>query len=118
MPVKDLYTISILDQSADCIVSEVRIDPAHPVFQGHFPGSPVLPGVIQLEMVRESVSNALGRKLAMAELITCKFLEVLNPVESPAMTLDIRFKGETTLDVTATGSDGASTFFKLRASYR
>ena len=31
----------------------VRLDASHPVYRGHFPGHPVLPGVCTLQLVRE-----------------------------------------------------------------
>lgn len=118
MPVSGLYTIQILEKEADAVTAEVRVDPAHRLFEGHFPGSPVLPGVVQLEMVKVALSDALGRELALKEMATCKFLEVFNPLETPVMTLTIKYKGGDALDVTASGSQGGSTYFKLRASYR
>ena len=30
----------------------VRLDASHPVYRGHFPGHPVLPGVCTLQLVR------------------------------------------------------------------
>lgn len=36
------------------IWAERRIDPADPVFQGHFPDYPILPGVLQIEMIGQA----------------------------------------------------------------
>lgn len=118
MPVAGLYTIRIIEKQADTVTADVQIDRAHRLFDGHFPGSPVLPGVVQLEMVKVALSDALGRDLALKEMATCKFLEVFNPAEIPSMTLHIRYKEGDLLEVTASGSYGTSTYFKLRATYR
>lgn len=42
--------ITELDLEGPCIRGRRRIDPEDPIFAGHFPGHPVYPGVLQVEM--------------------------------------------------------------------
>jgi 3-hydroxyacyl-[acyl-carrier-protein] dehydratase len=118
MSLDDLYSIDIINTDAEKVVATVNIDAAHPVFEGHFPGSPVLPGVVQLEVMKRVMEKHLDRALSMAEMSTCKFLEVLNPTATPALTIEIKYKQSDLLELTASGTSGATTFFKARASYR
>jgi 3-hydroxyacyl-[acyl-carrier-protein] dehydratase len=117
MPLSDLYTITTLDQAPGQITCALQIDAEHAVFQGHFPGAPVLPGVVQLEMVKAVLSKAFGKSFALKEISTCKFLEVLNPAETPELTIHIQYKGDEPLDVNASGKQGDKTYFKARASF-
>ncbi|MBO9611512.1 MAG: 3-hydroxyacyl-ACP dehydratase [Dyadobacter sp.] len=117
MPLSDLYTITSLEQVPGQITCTLQIDATHPVFQGHFPGAPVLPGVVQVEMVKAVLSKALEKAFALKEMSTCKFLEVLNPAETPELTLHIQYKGDEVLDVNASGKHGEKTYFKARASF-
>ncbi|MGX5853655.1 3-hydroxyacyl-ACP dehydratase [Dyadobacter jiangsuensis] len=117
MSLSNLYKITSLDQTSEQITCTLQIDAAHPVFQGHFPGSPVLPGVVQLEMVKAVLSKALGKVFALKEMSTCKFLEVLNPTETSELTIQIQYKGMEPLDVNAAGKYGEKTYFKARASF-
>ncbi len=117
MPLRNLYTITNLDHTPNQITCTLQLDAGHPVFQGHFPGSPVLPGVVQLEMVKAVLSNALGKPFALKEMSTCKFLEVLNPAETPELTIHIQYKGDELLDVNASGKHGDKTYFKVRANF-
>lgn len=41
------------------IVAELDVDPNLPLFQGHFPGKPVLPGVIQMEALAQAACCCL-----------------------------------------------------------
>lgn len=44
-----LFVSRILEQSADRIVCEWDVSPDHEFFRGHYPGSPLLPGVLVCE---------------------------------------------------------------------
>ena len=50
------------------------------VFQAHFPGQPITPGVCILQMVTELLEDCTGRQLAVTRVKNAKFLTVLTPV--------------------------------------
>jgi 3-hydroxyacyl-[acyl-carrier-protein] dehydratase len=49
-----------LESTTDNIASEIRINAEHHLFNGHFPGAPVTPGVIQLQMIKTVFGKAYG----------------------------------------------------------
>ena len=36
---------------------EIELNPGHALYQGHFPGQPVVPGVCTLQMIKESAEQ-------------------------------------------------------------
>lgn len=42
--------------------AELAIPAAHPAYAGHFPGHPVLPGVVLLDYARRAIETACGRR--------------------------------------------------------
>ena len=41
------------------VVATYRVKSEHPIFQGHFPGRPILPGVIQVEIMAQAAAFTL-----------------------------------------------------------
>lgn len=69
------------------------IDPAHAAFAGHFPGNPIVPGVLLLGRVLRAVGATMGARVNAVS--TARFHAVLRPGE----TFDIELEpaGETTV---------------------
>lgn len=49
----------------------------HPAFAGHFPGRPIVPGVLLLDMTQRAIESAIGQLLT--ELPVAKFLSPAGP---------------------------------------
>ena len=54
----------------------------HPSLPGHFPGRPVVPGVVLLERVLEAIETAGGAELGALRLPQIKFLRPLLPEQT------------------------------------
>ena len=67
----------------------VRLDASHPVYRGHFPGHPVLPGVCTLQLVRECLNRGTGRRFRYAAIRECKFLGMVVPQADELLEIDI-----------------------------
>lgn len=63
------------------------VDPAHPSLPGHFPGHPIVPGVVLLDHVLEAIEAAHG-PLGALRLPQVKFLQPLLPGERARIELD------------------------------
>jgi 3-hydroxymyristoyl/3-hydroxydecanoyl-(acyl carrier protein) dehydratase len=58
--------ITAVDVEQNAAEAKRMIDPADPIFAGHFPGDPVYPGVLQLEMAGQ-LGVWLAHRLAEAD---------------------------------------------------
>jgi 3-hydroxymyristoyl/3-hydroxydecanoyl-(acyl carrier protein) dehydratase len=76
----------------------------HPAFQGHFPGDPILPGVIQVDWAIRFAIEAFGPLGDFQGLSNLKFMSIIRPEEilELRLTLDraagklgFRFDGPT-----------------------
>lgn len=54
-----------------------RVPDDHPAFAGHFPGAPILPGVVILDVALNVIAEAHQLRLDQCEIGSAKFL---NPV--------------------------------------
>ncbi|MGB4810856.1 MAG: hypothetical protein WBP13_00030 [Methylophilaceae bacterium] len=71
----------------------------HPAFAGHFPGMPILPGVVLLDIALLSIANARGLALDSFEISTVKFLSPVNPGETLSIEHTISAKGTINFDI-------------------
>jgi len=51
----------------------------HPAFAGHFPGTPILPGVVLLDIALLAIADTCGIALDQCEISTVKFLSPASP---------------------------------------
>ena len=51
----------------------------HPAFAGHFPGTPILPGVVLLDTALQAIAEASGIVLDHCEISSVKFLSPAKP---------------------------------------
>ncbi len=62
----------------------------HPALAGHFPGNPVVPGVVILDAVISAAEEWLGKDHAVDRLSFAKFLAPMSPDETAQIDLLFR----------------------------
>ena len=89
----------------------LRVPAKHPALTGHFPGNPIVPGVVVLDAVISAAEAWLGASFQVRGLSHAKFLAPLKPDEAARIELELRgsrldfavFRGQ---DPIATGTLG------------
>lgn len=97
----------------------VRFNPSHPIFEGHFPGQPVVPGVCMLQMIKELIERQTGKQHQLQSAPSCKFLNLIDPTKSPEVTISLSLTDAANAEtsVQATIVHEATTFLKLNAVF-
>jgi 3-hydroxyacyl-[acyl-carrier-protein] dehydratase len=65
---------------------QIRAPLEHPCYAGHFPGNPIVPGVVLLDLIAAAVGRGAPRGIG-----NVKFLSAVKPGDS--FTLRYRFAG-------------------------
>ncbi len=91
----------------------LQIDADHPSLAGHFPGRPVVPGVVILDAVHAAAAPRAGSNFVLRHMPQVKFLQPLLPGQLAKIMLDeavpveagrrLRFRVLIEDDVIATG---------------
>jgi 3-hydroxyacyl-[acyl-carrier-protein] dehydratase len=80
IPLDQRNTSNVRYRAALCV------PPEHPCLPGHFPGDPLVPGVVLLEHVARALRD--WRNLRLARVLEVKFLAPLHPGEQAQLELD------------------------------
>ncbi|MCP9472466.1 MAG: hypothetical protein NNA30_07025 [Nitrospira sp.] len=79
----------------------VSVGSDHPAIAGHFPGRPIVPGVLVLHEVLETARDAVGRAKSVAGLPTVKFTTPLKPGEILTVEVTVETAAETAVEAAA-----------------
>lgn len=93
------------------IVVECPIDPAHPALPGHFPGDPIMPGVVLLDTIIDTAAGEYGFDSAHGGMTirSAKFLRPVRPGEAlrirltPGAGHSVRFECSVGDEIAVTG---------------
>lgn len=118
MLLTNFYTIHHIEQIGEHVWStRLELNANHQLYEGHFPKAPVLPGVCMLQLIKESCETISGQPLTYTAIKSCKFLAMINPMETTALQLTIKLIQEPgePIAITVEGTTLQQPFIKLKA---
>jgi len=71
----------------------------HPAFAGHFPGTPIVPGVVLLDAALHAITTATGLDARAWQISSVKFLSPLGPGQSVVIEHEQLANGSIKFDV-------------------
>lgn len=63
-------------------------------FQGHFPGTPILPAIIQIMAVRNAVAEQMDKQLHVTQIARTKFMKTITPDIAVTVIWNITEQGD------------------------
>ncbi len=94
--------------SAPASTFSFAIPADHPALPGHFPGHPIVPGVVLLDRAIDAIGTALNRPFATWKLSSAKFLSPAAPGETLDLAWDAAASGAIRFTLRAGARDVAS----------
>src|SRR5512145_2147637 len=121
MLLNNLYRIESLEiaETRDKITAHVRLNKEHYIFEGHFPGNPILPGVCTVQIIRELLQKALEKELQLSKAGNIKYLGFISPVATPELQFDLTIKNteQGSVNCSATVSAAGNTLCSFKGEY-
>jgi len=81
-----LYHIRTKEVADSCVRYDIHLDASHFIYQAHFPGNPITPGVCIIQIAKELLEEHLQRELSIQAVKNVKFLNVVSPLDTPDIT--------------------------------
>lgn len=76
----------IVDKDTAVPAYRIALQTDHTIYQAHFPGEPVTPGVCIVQIAVELLGDLCGKTLALTAAKNMKFMSIISPVETPEVT--------------------------------
>ena len=114
------FNCESVEGSQTKLLATVSLNDSHPIFTGHFPGNPVVPGVCQIQMIKELVEKAVMQQLRLTESDNIKFLSMISPLVNKQLEFVVQIKPSEERQIVVIASIGAGTtqFLKFKGKFQ
>ncbi|MET3979642.1 3-hydroxyacyl-[acyl-carrier-protein] dehydratase [Mucilaginibacter sp. UYP25] len=113
-----LFAITTIARQETVIEAAVIINADDRIFEGHFPGHPVLPGACMLQIIKEVLQEALGEQLILKKASSIKFLIQVDPTIINCLKVIINYKKiDALVEIIGAMIAGDSACLKLKAIF-
>lgn len=106
----------------------LRINWRHPIFEGHFPGRPVVPGACLLQLVKELLSIAIDSEVSLTRADQIKFISMISPDHNETVWMNVSWNPSPPAEndplpphqwqVTAEGIHADEVFFRFKGTFQ
>ena len=89
---ESFYTIKEKNQISESHVEAViDLNVNHDIYKGHFPEQPIVPGVCQVQIIKEFLEDLMGKKLQMITGDNIKFTGMIIPTQNPQVNFTVNY---------------------------
>jgi len=90
-----LFKFLSVNHTEGLVIAAIEINPDHEIFNGHFPGQPVLPGASMVQLVKDVLERALKAPVRLQIANNLKFLSLIDPQENKRLQLTLNYTVDT-----------------------
>lgn len=91
MLIQNFYQTIVLQETANLSYNaQIHLNAAHPIFKGHFPDNPVMPGICMIQIIKELTESVLKQELFMEQVSNVKFMALINPEKCAEITINFQ----------------------------
>ena len=99
-----LFVDEVVEQSVDSLTAKKHVDASEAFFEGHYPGNPIMPGVLISEAVFQTGAIFLTRLLAvelesdsdmvpvLTKIVDARFRSIVRPGDDLYITVKLKEK--------------------------
>ena len=116
MLIADFYKIQEIETSDEFIKAVIVLNKDHELYKGHFQGQPIVPGVMQLQMIKELVEKSTNRKMLLSDVASAKYINMIDPGASETLQVEIKMSPleSNRIKINASITDSEVVFTKLK----
>jgi len=118
MLIPNLYTVKNTELIDNTLNSVITINQNHNIFEGHFPENPVLPGVVQLQIIKELLEEEFKKSLMLTMGSNIKYTSIIIPKQDEELQVSIGLKFiDNTIKVNTVIKNYDTVFLKFKGTY-
>ncbi|MDR5590330.1 hydroxymyristoyl-ACP dehydratase [Christiangramia sp. SM2212] len=88
MILEGFYEVSNTALAGDDAITTLKVNKDHDIYRGHFPGRPVTPGVVLMQLFKEDAERIFDKKLQLVRADNVKFTAVFDPTQDNELILE------------------------------
>ena len=92
MLINNFFIIDKQQRQGDTTVFNIELNLKHPIFAGHFPGRPIVPGVCSMEMIKECAAYLLSNNIQFTVIDQSKFICSIEPSRHTGIKISIQLQ--------------------------
>jgi len=119
MLVDNFYKIENIESDKNKAIIKIKLNQDHEIYKGHFPDQPMVPGVMQVQMIKEILSKLVNKKLQLKSAGNIKYLSFMLPDEATSYEAEIFYSKNENSEyvVKANIKSSDKVFLKLNGLY-
>lgn len=79
--------LDIKDTGDTTLDVKIWLNSEHEIYQAHFPGHPITPGVCEIQMTTEILAVYLGKEIYLTDIKNVKYMSVISPEKVTELTV-------------------------------